>query len=472
MRRTKPPSGRRPSLRDKVLANARKAVRSDRHVGWKLNQAISFDPDLSLRDPESVGAFLDQLFAGRTIYKRGEWVEALVSVLANLADARQVVRLSHNAEERKSPKRYGHPSQRMIVTVVDRLHEDGFIEKKPGIHTESWSRQTRIWALPRLLEDMPELHHGIVRRPSELVELREFPRIERVKRRVWDPKRRRYTSETQKKRITGRLLDYKDTAQTRRTRRVLEHANAVNAPAAILYRNEYGELFTLAPAIKAIFVGKLTLYGRLHTMGGRYSLSHQGLPAAEREHITIDGEPVVELDFSGLHPRLLYAHEGIQYDNDPYTAVSERLIDNAPLAGEALRHLRDYEKMALLALLNSRDWRQAEACCNDWFRTEPRDSVGAVRQIGITRARPVLEAFHAAHKPIAHYFHSGVGLRVMNLDARIALDIVNHFARQGAPILPVHDSFLVQARYQDELRHVMNQAYAHHTGGFTCPIKP
>ena len=53
-----------------------------------------------------------------------------------------------------------------------------------------------------------------------------------------------------------------------------------------------------------------------------------------------------------------------------------------------------------------------------------------------------------------------------------ALDIVNHFARQGAPILPVHDSFLVQARYQDELRHVMNQAYAHHTGGFTCPIKP
>ena len=57
-------------------------------------------------------------------------------------------------------------------------------------------------------------------------------------------------------------------------------------------------------------------------------------------------------------------------------------------------------------------------------------------------------------------------------DIALALDIVNHFARQGAPILPVHDSFLVQARYQDELRHVMNQAYAHHTGGFTCPIKP
>ena len=59
----------------------------------------------------------------------------------------------------------------------------------------------------------------------------------------------------------------------------------------------------------------------------------------------------------------------------------------------------------------------------------------------------------------------------MNLDAKIALNIAFHFINQGIPCLPVHDSFLVQVRYESELRRVMLDTYKKHANGFTIPIQ-
>jgi hypothetical protein len=79
--------------------------------------------------------------------------------------------------------------------------------------------------------------------------------------------------------------------------------------------------------------------------------------------------------------------------------------------------------------------------------------------------------FKAAHKPISGYFCSGTGPRAMNVDAKIALDIIAHFASRDLPVLAIHDSFIVQRRYGRRLRMVMDRAYRNQTGGFTCPIK-
>ncbi len=72
---------------------------------------------------------------------------------------------------------------------------------------------------------------------------------------------------------------------------------------------------------------------------------------------------------------------------------------------------------------------------------------------------------------IASDFCTGAALRLMRLDAKMALDVSDHFTRQGKPILAVHDSFIVQNRYCSELHWAMHKAYMKHTGGFTCPIK-
>ena len=58
----------------------------------------------------------------------------------------------------------------------------------------------------------------------------------------------------------------------------------------------------------------------------------------------------------------------------------------------------------------------------------------------------------------------------MNQDAAIALDVCNHFAENNIPILPVHDSFVIQQQYKSELLDVMKRTYTEHTNGFNCPV--
>jgi len=51
-------------------------------------------------------------------------------------------------------------------------------------------------------------------------------------------------------------------------------------------------------------VDKLTQGGRLYTEGISY---YQGLSSIDRQDITINGKQTVEVDYSALHPMLLYA---------------------------------------------------------------------------------------------------------------------------------------------------------------------
>lgn len=58
--------------------------------------------------------------------------------------------------------------------------------------------------------------------------------------------------------------------------------------------------------------------------GGRhYGHWIQEIPRGLRKEIVIDGKSTVEIDFSSLHPRLLYGMEGLKLDDnyDPYIAI-------------------------------------------------------------------------------------------------------------------------------------------------------
>ena len=58
--------------------------------------------------------------------------------------------------------------------------------------------------------------------------------------------------------------------------------------------------------------------------GGRiYGAWWHGCPKELRKYITIDGEPVVELDFSSIHVLLLYAHLGKNFLDEGSDAYDE-----------------------------------------------------------------------------------------------------------------------------------------------------
>jgi hypothetical protein len=317
---------------------------------------------------------------------------------------------------------------------------------KRGYYTPQEKRQTRIWALPALLEAHPELPQDVtVRPPPEPIELRA--------------------------RNSNRLIDYTDTPRTNEWRRVLEQANRVNENAQVEYFDvDEGATATCTTWMKAIFIGDFDHYGRLHSYGYRHP---QGLSKTQRRSITINKQSVVELDYSGLQPRMLYAAEGIQYDGDPYAQVIDAIpgLRERSLPKRSRGYLRGYCKRLLLALLNAESITKAEQAGNQALHEHPEE-YQTLRQMDAARARPWIEAFQHVHAPIAHYFGTAAGLKLMNRDARIALDVVAHFAYKGLPTIPIHDSFIVQEPYADELRQVMDVAYRRHNDGFAPIIKP
>src|SRR5262249_1638443 len=94
-------------------------------------------------------------------------------------------------------------------------------------------------------------------------------------------------------------------------------------------------------------------HGRLYT--GKFG--HQSLSKIERKTICIDGGPTVELDYGGLHPRLLYHLGGIDYQDDPYALWGE----------QTTKPMRTLTKTLINALINAPTPQEAIAACN--YRT-------------------------------------------------------------------------------------------------------
>ena len=431
-----------------VLAAKRDRIPREKNGRWLNRNPFWFNPTISLPEPVIVEGLLDRLLQGQRIYRRDLWIRDLSILLANLIAAERserprpvVISLSDN--DWHQPREYEYPTSR-VLRLTNYLLDEGLINMKKGSHFRHKGWKTRIWAEPALLADHPKLcREVVVRPPAKLIELRA-------------------------RRTRGglKLLRYEETSLTRGWRKKLARANEINQGAGITYYRE-GVSYDLHTAMKAIFIGDFNHYGRLHSCGYRHA---QGLSKTDRHTITIDGLPVVELDYSGLHPRLLYASEGIQYTDDPYIDVIEKIPGGLGWSEEARLRSRPLMKTALLALLDSPSINTAQSSVNNWLYEHYTES-RYLRRLGIDKARVLIDAFEKAHSQISHYFGSDIGMKLMNKDARIALDVVWHFANQGVPVIPVHDSFIVQEKHAEELWQVMGETYQKHNDGFTCPIK-
>jgi len=64
-----------------------------------------------------------------------------------------------------------------------------------------------------------------------------------------------------------------------------------------------------------------------------------------------------------------------------------------------------------------------------------------------------------AHQPIAHMFFTGIGLSLQYEDSCLAENIMLHFANNGIPVLPIHDSAIVHHSLADELEELMRRLF-------------
>ena len=176
--------------------------------------------------------------------------------------------------------------------------------------------------------------------------------------------------------------------------------------------------------------------------GGRfYQPWWQNILSSYRKYILIDGESTVECDFTAMSLNQLYAKEGIPCPKgeDPYDLG---LSDWLGQKDERRKPIKKFVN----ALLNDEDSIYK-------LRAQQSSIVD-----GLTHDE-LLEKLYSKHPKIKHSIEQKVGLKLHFEDSCIA-DVIMHFCnKDGIVVLPVHDSFIVIKRHEEQLMQIMTKAF-------------
>lgn len=169
-------------------------------------------------------------------------------------------------------------------------------------------------------------------------------------------------------------------------------------------------------------------------------------PKKLRRKITINGQPTVELDYSGCAIRMLYHERGIDYRADPYALPP--LAAYQEKEGLEADHYREGVKALMQALINGDYDGKPEMARIEGFSFRPAFKRSEIRQM-----------IEEKHKSISGAFGSGAGLRLQRQDSDLALAIITKMQERGIATLPIHDSFIAPKENEFDLKDEMNGMY-------------
>jgi hypothetical protein len=155
----------------------------------------------------------------------------------------------------------------------------------------------------------------------------------------------------------------------------------------------------------------------------------QNLPKETRRTLLLNGEPVAEPDYPALHCRLLYDLAGKPMPDKPFE------IDGWE---------RSDVKRAFYTMVNAPTWNSARLAI--WEHTKRTDELMA--------------AIVRKHSAITDVLCSGIGARLMFMDATIMCRNISALNRQGILALPIHDSVIVSAKYEGNALEAMERNLA------------
>ena len=174
--------------------------------------------------------------------------------------------------------------------------------------------------------------------------------------------------------------------------------------------------------------------------GGRfYGPSYQGMAKNIRKSILINGHETTELDFSGLHIRMLYHQLGQEFNEDPYT------IDDGSLRAE-------YKLVSLISI-------NAKAQGAHIAVKDALEEGGFEIAEDLKKVQALMKNYQERHEPIKEFLFSGAGIDLQNKDSQIMEKILMRLHDQGICGLPIHDSVLVEKEHADLLYEIMMKAY-------------
>lgn len=226
---------------------------------------------------------------------------------------------------------------------------------------------------------------------------------------------------------------------------------------------------------KRVFLDTMHVAGRIYAAGGGVQLLPQRL---RNEYLEINGEPVVELDFNAIHPSICYqmllkdgtnAYELFGEDFNPYNADlsfvetdEEEINNHTKLIGKKHNPLRNLAKLAILIGINSIDEAQAVGAMSGKVREDVKKDQIDKQFVGIIGSIPVkkiLTAIRQHNDLIRSSFYSDKGVVLQKIDSDIMMGIIERMVQKDHTVLVYHDSCLVKASAENDLREAMYSAW-------------
>lgn len=181
--------------------------------------------------------------------------------------------------------------------------------------------------------------------------------------------------------------------------------------------------------------------GRFDHGGRAFGGFWQKLNKYERRcWIKIDGEPVVNLDYSQMAVRMLYGLSGVEpaFEDGYRVPLYEKNRDGVKTVFNSLLFMKKPPVRM------------------------PR-GVGELFGPG-ARIKEVIGALEVFHRPIRGQFYTGVGHRLQFTESQIIITALLRLRELGVVALPVHDALVAKASEKDLVKEVMEQAFSHHAG--------
>jgi len=212
---------------------------------------------------------------------------------------------------------------------------------------------------------------------------------------------------------------------------------------------DYSEVGTKPRSLNFLHTQMRRIFARgSFTMGGRYyGAWWQYIPSEYRPFITINGEPTVEVDYSELHPRLMYWERGLEPPDGDLYDLGLRYPE-APeydKTKEPYKSKRKVIKAYINALINDEKGQ---------FHLDHRQ----IKTIGMNTRR-LRELVFEKHPILKEIAGTGAGLRYQYYDSQMAEQVLEELLSQGIVCLPIHDSFICSTQYETQLSAAMIAAY-------------
>ena len=410
---------------------------------------------------------------------------ALNNILTNLMiayESGKTLAIPRNKTAYKYYAFYGlsHFTYTNIITCLDGLVKNGFIGQRKGYFDRELKsgKITRIWPKEKLLckikpyvIEIPIQNQFLTKNYSNILPIlyKNFSGLEKLK----------YKPPIILKDKNKNPIPFKMDIRTNKMKKFLEHynhfieQNNIQISLTVFLQtypsfNSYfqtntsrGSTISYIPLLgqsEAKSFSYLDLDAQLTRVfnnmsfdeGGRfYRAGYQALNEEMRSKILINGSETIELDYSALHPRMIYHKEGIDYKGDPYSITP-------------ISHLRKPIKKMFQMMINAKTKISAVKAFEAYL-----DEDITIKNIfykeGLT-ADELAKMIGQAHYRVAKYFNSGIGVKLQYTDSKIAEAILKHFTRKGIVCLCIHDSFIVPAQYADELYRVMIKEYKKEMG--------